>query len=162
MLDLRSNRDAIRAGIGYLSEDRLSLGLIQQQSIADNTVLPVLDKILDHGMISSSKKDALVSHWIDELAIKIGRQTDAISTLSGGNQQRVAIAKWLAVGLKLIILDSPTVGVDVGARVGIFEIVGKLAAEGLAILLISDEVPEVYFNADRILHMAAGRIVARI
>ena len=89
-----------------------------------------------------------------------GGQTDAISTLSGGNQQRVAIAKWLAVGLKLIILDSPTVGVDVGARAGIFEIVAKLAAEGLAILLISDEVPEVYFNADRILHMAAGRIMA--
>lgn len=94
------------------------------------------------------------------MAIKIGRHTDAISTLSGGNQQRVAIAKWLAVGLKLIILDSPTVGVDVGARAGIFEIVAKLAAEGLAILLISDEVPEVYFNADRILHMAAGKIVA--
>jgi simple sugar transport system ATP-binding protein len=160
VLRLRSNRDAIRAGIGYLSEDRLSLGLIQQQSIADNMVLPVLDKILDHCMISFSQKDALVSHWIDELAIRIGRQTDAISTLSGGNQQRVAIAKWLAVGLKLIILDSPTVGVDVGARVGIFEIVGKLAAEGLAILLISDEVPEVYFNADRVLHMAAGRIIA--
>jgi simple sugar transport system ATP-binding protein len=160
MLGLRSNRDAIRAGIGYLSEDRLSLGLIQQQSIADNTVLPVLDKIVDHGMISFSRKDALVSHWINELAIRIGWQTDAISTLSGGNQQRVAIAKWLAVGLKLIILDSPTVGVDVGARVGIFEIVGKLAAEGLAILLISDEVPEVYFNADRVLHMAAGKIIA--
>jgi simple sugar transport system ATP-binding protein len=160
LLELRSNRDAIRAGIGYLSEDRLSLGLIQQQSIADNTVLPVLDKILDHGLISASKKDALVSHWIRELAIKIGRQTDAISTLSGGNQQRVAIAKWLAVGLKLIILDCPTVGVDVGARAGIFEIVEKLAEAGLAILLISDEVPEVYFNADRVLHMASGRIAA--
>ncbi|MES0050058.1 sugar ABC transporter ATP-binding protein [Mesorhizobium sp. M0053] len=160
VLHLNSNRDAIRAGIGYLSEDRLSLGLIQAQSIADNAVIPVLDKILDRGLISSEKKDALVNHWIEELAIKVGRQTDAISTLSGGNQQRVAIAKWLAVGLKLIILDSPTVGVDVGARAGIFEIVAKLAAEGLAILLISDEVPEVYFNADRILHMAAGKIVA--
>ena len=160
VLDLRSNRDAIRAGIGYLSEDRLSLGLIQPQSIADNAIIPVLDKILDRGLIAFGKKDALVAHWIAELAIKIGRQTDAISTLSGGNQQRVAIAKWLAVGLKLIILDSPTVGVDVGARAGIFEIVAKLAAEGLAILLISDEVPEVYFNADRILHMAAGRIMA--
>ncbi len=155
-----SNRDAIRAGIGYLSEDRLSLGLIQPQSIADNMVIPVLDKILDRKLISSSRKDTLVGHWIDELAIKIGSPTDAISTLSGGNQQRVAIAKWLAVGLRLIILDSPTVGVDVGARAGIFEIVERLAAAGLAILLISDEVPEVYFNADRILHMAGGKIVA--
>jgi simple sugar transport system ATP-binding protein len=155
-----SNGDAIRAGIGYLSEDRLSLGLIQPQSIADNMVIPVLNKILEHKLISSNKKDALVRHWIDELTIKVGLQTDAISTLSGGNQQRVAIAKWLAVGLKLIILDSPTVGVDVGARAGIFEIVERLAAEGLAILLISDEVPEVYFNADRVLHMAGGKIVA--
>ena len=159
VLDLRSNRDAIRAGIGYLSEDRLSLGLIQPQSIADNTVMPVLDRIMTRGLLSPRKKQHLVAHWIDELAIKVGRPTDAISTLSGGNQQRVAIAKWLAVGLKLIILDSPTVGVDVGARAGIFEIVEKLASEGLAILLVSDEVPEVYFNADRVLHMAGGRIV---
>ena len=155
-----SNRDAIRAGIGYLSEDRLSLGLIQAQSIADNAVIPVLDKIIDRRLISYSKKGALVRHWIDELAIKVDSSTDAILALSGGNQQRVAIAKWLAVGLKLLILDSPTVGVDVGARAGIFEIVEKLATEGLAILLISDEVPEVYFNADRVLHMAGGKIVA--
>ena len=160
VLNLRSNRDAIHAGIGYLSEDRLSLGLIQPQSIADNMVIPVLDKILDRKLISYRKKDAMVRHWIDELAIKIGLQTDAILTLSGGNQQRVAIAKWLAVGLKMIILDSPTVGVDVGARAGIFEIVERLAANGVAILLISDEVPEVYFNADRVLHMAGGRIAA--
>ncbi|MEP7241669.1 MAG: sugar ABC transporter ATP-binding protein [Devosia sp.] len=159
-LNARSNRDAIAGGIGYLSEDRLALGLIQQQSIADNTVITVLDKVLRAGLISGRKKDALVRGWIEDLAIKIGQPTDAISTLSGGNQQRIAIAKWLAVGPRLLILDSPTVGVDVGARAGIFEIVEKLAAEGLAILLISDEVPEVYFNADRILHMAAGRIVA--
>lgn len=158
-LSLTSNRDAIRAGIGYLSEDRLSLGLIQPQSVADNLVLPVLDKIVDGGLISPRKKQALVAHWVSELAIRIGRPVDPISTLSGGNQQRVAIAKWLAVGLKLIILDSPTVGVDVGARAGIFEIVQRLAEAGLAILLISDEVPEVYFNADRVLHMAEGAIV---
>lgn len=159
--DFQSNRDAIHAGVGYLSEDRLSLGLIQQQSIADNLVLPVLDKILDMGLISARKKEALVAGWISDLAIKIGHATDPISTLSGGNQQRVAIAKWLAVGLKLIILDCPTVGVDVGARAGIFQIVQKLAREGLAILLISDEVPEVYFNTDRVLHMVEGKIVAQ-
>jgi simple sugar transport system ATP-binding protein len=158
-LKLRSNRDAIRAGIGYLSEDRLSLGLIQPQSIEDNLVLPVLDRILGRRLISTRKKAALVTRWVSDLAIRIGRPIDPVSTLSGGNQQRVAIAKWLAAGPKLIILDSPTVGVDVGARAGIFEIVQRLAHQGLAILLISDEVPEVYFNADRVLHMAEGRIV---
>ena len=123
-------------------------------------MLPVIDKILHRGLISTDKKKALVRKWIDDLAIKIGRPDNAISTLSGGNQQRVAIAKWLAVGLKLIILDCPTVGVDVGARAGIFEIVQRMAREGLAILLISDEVPEVYFNADRVIHMKEGRMIA--
>jgi simple sugar transport system ATP-binding protein len=159
-LDLHSNRDAIRAGIGYLSEDRLSLGLIQQQPIADNLAVTVLDKILEVGLISRRKKQGLVKRWIDNLAIKIGQPEDSIATLSGGNQQRVAIAKWLATEPKLLILDCPTVGVDVGARAGIFEIVQQLARKGLGILLISDEVPEVYFHSDRILHMAEGSIVA--
>ncbi|WEX08691.1 sugar ABC transporter ATP-binding protein [Chelativorans sp. AA-79] len=154
-----SNRDAIHAGVAYLSEDRLSLGLIQPQSIADNLVIASMHKIMSGGLISNERKRDLVAGWIADLGIKIGRQDDAISTLSGGNQQRVAIAKWLATDPKLLILDAPTVGVDVGARAGIFDIVARLAGEGLAIILISDEVPEVYFNADRVLHMAQGRIV---
>ncbi len=153
-----SNRDAIEAGVAYLSEDRLALGLIQPQSIADNTIIASLDRVLSRGLISSDLKGRLVEGWVKDLGIKIGTQTDAISTLSGGNQQRIAIAKWLATNPKLLILDSPTVGVDVGARAGIFDIVSKLADTGLAIILISDEVPEVYFNADRVLHMAHGRI----
>jgi simple sugar transport system ATP-binding protein len=154
-----SNRDAIAAGIAYLSEDRLSLGLIQPQSIADNLVIASLDKIAASGLLSDGRKRDLVAQWIADLGVKVGKQEDAISTLSGGNQQRIAIAKWLATDPKLLILDAPTVGVDVGARAGIFDIVAKLAQTGLAIILISDEVPEVYFNADRVLHMAKGRVV---
>ncbi|MFA3919945.1 sugar ABC transporter ATP-binding protein [Ruegeria hyattellae] len=155
-----SIRDSIARGVAYVSEDRLSLGLIQPQSISDNTVISVLDRILDGlGLLSSRRQSELVRHWIDELAVKIGRPEDAVSTLSGGNQQRVVLAKWLATEPRLLILDSPTVGVDVGARVGIFRIVRRLADKGLAILLISDEVTEVMFNADRVLHMADGRIV---
>lgn len=154
-----SNRDAIKAGVAYLSEDRLSLGLIQPQSIADNLVISSLPKIETGGFLSDGKKESLVAGWVRRLGVKIGRQEDAISTLSGGNQQRIAIAKWLATDPKLLILDAPTVGVDVGARAGIFDIVAKLAETGLAIILISDEVPEVYFNADRVLHMKQGRIV---
>lgn len=157
---LQSIRDAIARGVAYVSEDRLSLGLIQPQSIADNTVISVLDRILGaFGLISPARQSRLVRHWIDELAVKIGKPADAVSTLSGGNQQRVVLAKWLATEPRLLILDSPTVGVDVGARAGIFRIVRKLADEGLAILLISDEVSEVMFNADRVLHMADGKIV---
>jgi simple sugar transport system ATP-binding protein len=153
-----SNREAITSGVAYLSEDRLSLGLNQPQSIADNLVMASLNRILGGRLISPEKKRSLVARWIADLGVKIGKEDDAISTLSGGNQQRVAIAKWLATDPKVLILDAPTVGVDVGARAGIFVIVARLAEAGLAIILISDEVPEVYFNADRIIHMEKGRI----
>jgi simple sugar transport system ATP-binding protein len=157
-----SNRDAIRAGVAYVSEDRLSLGLIQPQSIEENTVIAVLDSLLDpRPLISFRRRDALVSKWIRDLGVKIGKPANAVSTLSGGNQQKVVLAKWLATNPRLLILDSPTVGVDVGARAGIFAIVRKLAEAGMAILLISDEIPEVYFNADRVLHMRNGRIVSQ-
>ena len=157
-----SNRDAIRAGVGYVSEDRLTLGLIQPQSIEDNAVIAVLDSLLDpQPLISFKRRDSLVSKWIADLGVKIGKPSNAISTLSGGNQQKVVLAKWLATKPRFLILDSPTVGVDVGARAGIFAIVRKLAEAGMAILLISDEIPEVYFNADVVLHMRDGRIVGQ-
>jgi len=160
-LRLGSNRDAVAEGIAYVSEDRLALGLIQPQSIADNAVLSVLRRISGgFGLLSHRTKDETVAHWIAELSVKIGRPEDAVSTLSGGNQQRVVLAKWLATRPRVLLLDCPTVGVDVGARAGIFRIVRALADTGLAILLVSDEVPEVYLNADRVLHMAAGRITA--
>ncbi|MEE9322017.1 MAG: sugar ABC transporter ATP-binding protein [Granulosicoccus sp.] len=159
-LVLRSNRDAVEQGIAYVSEDRLTLGLVQPQSIADNLVLPVLKRISGHnGLISKMKQQELVHHWIAQLAVKIGQPVDPVSSLSGGNQQKVVLAKWLATEPKVLILDSPTVGVDVGARAGIFRIVRRLAESGLAIILISDEVPEVYINADRIIRMMDGRFI---
>ena len=155
----RNIRQAISQGIAYVSEDRLSLGLVQPQSISDNTAISVLSRLLNPlGLISTGNQEKLVDRWIEELAVKIGQPSDAVSTLSGGNQQRVVLAKWLATEPRLLILDSPTVGVDVGARAGIFRIVRKLADEGLAILMISDEVTEVLMNCDRVLHMESGRI----
>ncbi|MFD2237584.1 sugar ABC transporter ATP-binding protein [Aureimonas populi] len=159
-VSFRSNRDAIRAGIAYVSEDRLSLGLIQPQSIADNTVVTVLGKLRGaSGLLSASRRRDLVDGWIERLRVKIGHREDAVSTLSGGNQQRIVLAKWLATEPKLLILDAPTVGVDVGAKAGIFRIVHELADAGMAILLITDEASEAYFNADRVLHMRDGRVV---
>jgi simple sugar transport system ATP-binding protein len=159
-VSLASNRDAIAAGISYVSEDRLALGLIQPQSIADNLVISVLAKISGrNGLIAPERKDQVVDSSVKSLAVKIGQASDPVATLSGGNQQRVVLAKWLATKPKVLILDCPTVGVDVGARAGIYRIIRDLADQGLAILMISDEVSEVHFNADRILHMAGGRIV---
>jgi len=155
-----SIREAIAKGMAYVSEDRLNLGLLQKQSIEDNAAISVLDRLLDKvGLISPVAKRELITGWVKRLGIKIGLPENAISTLSGGNQQKVVLAKWLATEPKLLILDSPTVGVDVGARAGIFRIVRDLAEQGLAILLISDEVTEALYNSDRVLHMAHGRIV---
>ncbi len=159
-LELKSNRDAIAAGISYVSEDRLALGLIQPQSITDNAVMAVLSYLSNGmGLTSPRKKSDVVNSGLENLKVKFNHTDDPVSTLSGGNQQRVVLAKWLATKPKLLILDCPTVGVDVGARAGIYQVIHELADKGLSILMISDEVSEVHFNADRILHMAAGRIV---
>ena len=159
-LRIASNRDAIKAGIAYVSEDRLSLGLVQPQPISSNIAVTVLDRLLMAlGLLDPAKTARLVRGWIDRLKIKVGDPDDAVATLSGGNQQRVVLAKWLATEPRVLILDSPTVGVDIGARAGIFRIVRELAETGLAILMISDEIPEVYHNSDRILHMRDGRLV---
>ena len=160
ILNLNSNRMAIDEGIGYVPEDRLSLGLIQPQPISGNLILPILKVISKiNGLISLKKKKDIVTSFINELNVKIGHHDDPVSTLSGGNQQRIVLAKWLASSPKLLILDSPTVGVDVGARAGLFKIIRNLANDGLAILMISDEVQEVYFNSDRVIHMSKGEFI---
>jgi simple sugar transport system ATP-binding protein len=159
-LILRSNQDAVRAGIAYVSEDRLTLGLNLKQSIADNVAITVLDRLADAiGLVSPSRRNGLASDWIARLGIRTPNADSAVLTLSGGNQQRVVLAKWLATDPKVLILDSPTVGVDVRNKQGIYELVRRLAAQGVAILFISDEIQEVYYNSDRILHMRNGRIV---
>lgn len=159
-LRLASNQDAIAAGIAYLSEDRLTLGLNLRQPIADNIALAVLDRLRGAaGLVPLRRREALADTWVERLKIKAPDVDAAAQTLSGGNQQRVVLAKWLATDPKVLILDSPTVGVDIRNKQGIYDIVRALAEQGVAILLISDEIGEVYFNCDRVLHMRGGRIV---
>ena len=156
---LRSNRDAIRRGIAYLAEDRLSHGLIVAQSIGSNIIVSVLDELLNgFGLVAERSRESAVRRGVDDLHIKTDNPDNAVSTLSGGNQQRVVLAKWLATRPRVLILDSPTVGVDVAAKDGIYEVIRTLAAQGLAVIMISDEIPEVLFHSDRILVMARGRI----
>lgn len=157
----RSHEDAIKAGIGYVSEDRLTLGLVQQQSVADNMVIAILDQLRNRfHLIDEYRKNKLIHSWINQLGVRVADPEHAISTLSGGNQQKIVLAKWVLTQPKILILDSPTVGVDVGAKASIYSLIHQLAKEGLAILLISDEVPEVYYNCDRILHFRDGTIHA--
>lgn len=157
----RDPREAIRNGIAYVSEDRLGLGLVMQQSIGANLTLAVLGSLAARfGLVPETRRDDIVSHWVDELGIKVSNTRNAVGTLSGGNQQRVVLAKWLATRPSLLILDSPTVGVDIGAKDGIYGIVQKLAHAGLAVIMISDEIPEVFYQTDRVLIMREGRLTA--
>jgi simple sugar transport system ATP-binding protein len=154
-----SNRAAIDHGIAYVPEDRLSLGLVMEQPIGANIVLAILHRLAGRlGLLRSDRRRSAVDEWIARLGIKVADPDNAVRTLSGGNQQRVVLAKWLATGPRVLILDSPTVGVDVSAKDGIYAIVRDLAAAGMAVLLISDEIPEVLYHTHRILVMHAGRI----
>lgn len=158
-LALRTNAQAIDEGIAYVPEDRLNLGLVLEQSISSNILVTVLDKLANRfGLVSEAKRQRTARHWIDDLAIKTLNPENAVRTLSGGNQQRVVLAKWMATQPRLLILDSPTVGVDIAAKDGIYEVVRALADKGVAILLISDEIPEVFYHAHRVLVMRRGRL----
>ncbi|MBW4023049.1 MAG: sugar ABC transporter ATP-binding protein [Proteobacteria bacterium] len=156
---LRSNRAAIDHGIAYVSEDRLSLGLVLEQPIASNIVLSILGKLAGaFGLLRMDRKRAAVADWIEQLGIKVSDPENPVRTLSGGNQQRVVLAKWLATQPRVLILDSPTVGVDINAKDGIYAIVKRLAASGMAVMMISDEIPEVLYHSHRILVMHSGRV----
>jgi simple sugar transport system ATP-binding protein len=156
-LALKTNAQAIAEGIAYVSEDRLNLGLVLEQPISSNILITVLDQLTDRlGLIPEASRQREAHRWIADLAIKAPNADNAVRTLSGGNQQRVVLAKWMATQPKLLILDSPTVGVDIAAKDGIYEVVRELAARGVAILLISDEVPEVFYHAHRVLVMRRG------
>ena len=158
-LALKTNAQAIAEGIAYVSEDRLTLGLVLEQPIASNILITVLDKLANQlGLVPEADRQRTAQTWIEDLAIKAPNPDNAVKTLSGGNQQRVVLAKWMATGPKLLILDSPTVGVDIAAKDGIYEVVKALAARGVAILLISDEIPEVYYHAHRVIVMRRGRL----
>jgi simple sugar transport system ATP-binding protein len=157
---IRNALDSISAGIGYVPEDRLSEGLFLDFAIGDNIVIRALDRIMVGGWLTGSRKGAEAQTWVDRLAIKTPSPRLPVSSLSGGNQQRVVLAKWMAGKPRVLILNRPTVGVDVGSKAGIHEIVMELAAAGVGIIVVSDELPELMRICDRILVMRAGRLVA--
>src|SRR5262249_16792844 len=134
--------------------------LDMRQSVRSNITVTVLRRLAGRlGILAPEVVRRTAQSWIDRLRIKIPGLENPVSQLSGGNQQRVVIGKWLATSPRILILDSPTVGGDIGNKQSIYQIVRGLAEEGVAILMISDEIAEVYFNTDRILHMREGRIV---
>ncbi len=160
---IRGSAEARRLGIGYLPEDRLTQGLFIGQSIGDNIVITVLNKLLGAlGLVDPSRRRKTENHWLEELAIKAPSAQVRAWSLSGGNQQRVVLAKWLATDPKVFILDGPTIGIDIASKRNIHEIIRTLAERGIAIILISDEIPEILHNCSRALLMRDGRLEREI
>jgi len=158
----RSPSDVIGAGINYLSEDRKGSGLVLIQNVKNNMALPSLYSRLNHGLIDQDAELSAVEQMIQSLRIKTPSMEQQVEKLSGGNQQKVALGKWLLTKPKVIILDEPTRGIDVGAKFEIHSIMHKLAEEGIAIVMISSELPEILGMSDRILVMHEGRFTGQL
>lgn len=153
---------AVDAGVGLVPEERHLQGLVDQLSVRDNMTLAALRNVSPAGWLSRAREVEIDRHYTKELSVKAPSSAVRVSTLSGGNQQKVLIARWLARDPKLLILDEPTKGVDVGAKAEIHGLIARLAEQGMAVLLVSSELPEVLLLSDRVLVMRQGRIVAEV
>jgi ABC-type sugar transport system ATPase subunit len=162
VLHIRGPRDAIQAGICLLTEDRKGQGLVVGQSVRDNFALPNLSQFSRFGLVSSAAERAALEEHIIRMRIKVADVEQPVRNLSGGNQQKVVLARWLQRNCEVLLFDEPTRGIDVGAKVEIYQLINNLAAAGKAILLISSELPEVLGTCDRILVMHEGRITGEI
>lgn len=152
-----------KLGIGLLPEDRVQQGLFINRSVKQNLSSVILDLFTDKlGFLSKPKEDALAQKSCKDMNVKTASVEAPVSTLSGGNQQKVVIGKWIARQPKLFIMDAPTVGIDVGSKAEIYDRIQYYASSGMAILLISDEIEEVVLNCNRILVMAQGEQIAFI
>lgn len=155
-------KDAIAAGMGFVPEDRRKQGLVMGLSVGRNTTLTLRDRFRTAGLINSRAEQAAARAWTAKMQVKTSTLDQPVSTLSGGNQQKVVLAKWLATEPALLIVDEPTRGIDVGTKSEVHRLISELAGEGLAILMISSELPEVLGMADRVLVMHEGRISAEL
>ncbi len=144
--------------IGYVPEDRLTQGLFMEKSIQDNVIAASIRKYMKGGKLDEKEMEDTTNHWIKEIEIKAPSPKPAVRTLSGGNAQKVVIAKWLNTNPKLFILDGPTVGVDIGAKAEIHEILHGLAKKGVGIIIISDDLPELVQNCNKIVVMRDGKL----
>lgn len=154
---IRSIQDAIDLGIAYVPEDRLVQGLVNDQPVSDNLIITIIDSLKNHfHLIDKDRKNKSIAEWINELGIKVPSVISPVRTLSGGNQQKIVLAKWICTDPKILILDGPTIGIDVAAKYSIHQTIRDLAQRGIAIILISEEIPEVFNNCNRILVMRKG------
>jgi simple sugar transport system ATP-binding protein len=159
---IKSVQDAVKAGIAYVPEDRLTEGLVMNYPIRDNIALVTLDRYRNRlTFLNNRKVNRVASDWINTLSIKTGDSGNLVSTLSGGNQQKIVLAKWLEEDPKVLILDGPTVGIDIGAKAGIFKTLKEMIrAKGMGVLLISDEIKEIVSYSHRVMIIRNGRVAS--
>jgi rhamnose transport system ATP-binding protein len=157
-VEVRSPGSAINAGIGYLPEDRKQHGVVPEMAIDENVSLANLTAVARGGLIDRARERSQARRYVDQLRIKTASVASEVESLSGGNQQKVALARWLAISPKVLILDEPTQGVDVGSKSEIHALMQELAEHGLAVLMISSELPEILGMSDRVAVMRGGTI----
>lgn len=158
----RGPGDAIRAGIGFCSEDRKTEGIIPDMSVRENLTLALLPEISRAGIVDTAKQREVVDRFIKRLGVKCASPDQKIRELSGGNQQKVLLARWMCMNPKALLLDEPTRGIDVGAKAEIQALIQELADQGLGVLMISSEIEELVEGADRVVVMRDGRNVAEL
>ncbi len=161
-VEIRSPSDAVKHGIGYLSEDRKAFGLATGLSVRENTVMAYLEKFTRGLFVNDRQVDKTTSQYVDQIGIKTPSNRQLIKNLSGGNQQKVVIAKWLVRDCQVLIFDEPTRGIDVGAKSEIYKLMNQLAAQGKSIIMISSELPELLRMSDRILVMSEGHAAGEL
>ncbi len=159
---INSPNDAIRAGLAFLSEDRKAEGIIPEWSVRENLTLAVLPQLARMGIVSRSRQNEIVERFMKRLGIKAANADQKIRELSGGNQQKVLLARWLCNNPKFLLLDEPTRGIDLGAKAEIQKLISELANEGLGVLMISSELEELVESSNRVVVMRDGRLVAEI
>ena len=159
---INSPRDAVRAGIGYLSEDRKRYGCVVQKTVAENTTMATMKNFMNGLLINKKKEAEVAQQYVEALATKTPSVEQLVVNLSGGNQQKVVIAKWLTRDCDILIFDEPTRGIDVGAKNEIYKLMNKLASEGKSIIMISSEMTEILRMSDRIVVMCEGKKTGEI
>jgi ribose transport system ATP-binding protein len=160
---IRTPQDAVQHGIGYLSEDRKRFGLTTGMDVETNIVLSAFDKFLGFlGWVNNPKIRATAEHYIQALSIKTPSLQQKVKNLSGGNQQKVIVGKWLTADTDILIFDEPTRGIDVGAKSEIYKLLNDLAQQGKAIIMISSELPEILRMSHRVIVMCEGRVTGEL
>lgn len=161
-VEINSPQDAVKCGIGYLSEDRKRFGIVVQKSVAENSTMASMENFVKGLFINKSKENKVAQEYVDSLATKTPGVDQLVVNLSGGNQQKVVIAKWLIRNCDILIFDEPTRGIDVGAKNEIYKLMNRLAEEGKSIIMISSEMTEILRMSDRIIVMCEGRKTGEI